>query len=79
MALRNLLHAASLLAATSTKIDPRAHCLKAFGYIIRSEMVKHTNCHFHQISGKAAFRAIVSDSLQTERNSKATVVCMLKG
>lgn len=50
MALRNLLPAASILAATSTKGDPWAHCLKALAYISRSERVEHTNCYFHQIS-----------------------------
>lgn len=88
MALWNLFCDASLLATTSTKKDPQAYCLKKSDYIIRIEMVSTLISIFARFQEKQicsmncaahiSLRAIVSDSLQTEGNSKVTMLCTLK-
>lgn len=90
MALWNLFHDASLLTtlATSIKSDPQAYCLERLGYIIRIEMVSTLISFFARFQEKQicsmncaapiSLRAIVSDFLQTEGNSKVAIVCMLK-
>lgn len=81
--------AASLLAATSTKSDPWAQCLKLLVTLlgvkwlstpiaIIAKFQEKQICSMNR-AAYISLRAIVSDSLQTQGNSKVTVVCMLKG